>query len=72
MKKLVTLTGIVSAMAMLALLAGCQTMATNSSEIAASKKQNLLTQAGFKFITITTPQAAASGQSARPRQGVGR
>src|SRR5213082_3132314 len=56
MKKLVTLPGIVSAMAILALVAGCQTMATNSSEIAASKKQNLLTQARFKFITITTPK----------------
>ena len=44
MKKLVTLTGIVSAMAMLALLAGCQTMATNSSEIAASKKQQAVSQ----------------------------
>ncbi|PYK81181.1 MAG: hypothetical protein DME37_05840 [Verrucomicrobia bacterium] len=68
MKKLVTLTGIVSAMAMLALVAGCQTMATNSSEIAASKKQNLLTQAGFKFITITTPkQQQAVSQLAQGR-----
>src|SRR5438132_11233584 len=31
-------------------------MATNSSEIAAAKKQNLLTQAGFTSITITTPK----------------
>ena len=68
MKKLVTLTGIVSAMAILALVAGCQTMATNSSEIAASKKQNLLTQAGFKFITITTPkQQQAVSQLAQGR-----
>src|SRR5438105_4191481 len=68
MEKLVTLTGIVSAMAILALVAGCQTMATNSSEIAASKKQNLLTQAGFKFITITTPkQQQAVSQLAQGR-----
>src|SRR5256884_8722610 len=68
MKKLVTLTGIVSAMAILASVAGCQTMATNSSEIAASKKQNLLTQAGFKFITITTPkQQQAVSQLAQGR-----
>jgi hypothetical protein len=31
-------------------------MATNSSEIAASKKENLLAQAGFKVKTVTTPK----------------
>ena len=68
MKKLLTLTSIVSAIAVLALVAGCQTMATNSSEIAASKKQNLLTQAGFKFITVTTPkQQQAVSQLAQGR-----
>src|SRR6266581_3194564 len=56
MKKLLTLTSIVSAMAILALVAGCQTMATNSSEIASSKKENLLAQAGFKIKTVTTPK----------------
>jgi hypothetical protein len=56
MKKLVTLTSLVSGMAVLALVAGCQTTATNSSEIAASKKQNLLAQSGFKVITVTTPK----------------
>ena len=56
MKKLLTLTSIVSAMAILALVAGCQTMATNSSEIASSKKENLLAQAGFKTKTVTTPK----------------
>ena len=55
-------------MAILALVAGCQTMATNSGEIAASKKQNLLTQAGFKFITVTTPkQQQAVSQLAQGR-----
>ena len=43
-------------MAVLALVTGCQTMATNSSEIAASKKENLLAQAGFKVKTATTPK----------------
>ena len=56
MKKLSTLTGIVSAMAVLALITACQTVATNQTEIAASKKQNLLAQSGFKFITVTTPK----------------
>jgi len=56
MKKLLTLTSIVSAMAILALVTGCQTMATNSSEIASSKKENLLAQAGFKTKTVTTPK----------------
>ncbi len=56
MKKLLTLTSIVSAMAVLALVTGCQTVATNSSEIAASKKENLLAQAGFKTKTVTTPK----------------
>ena len=55
-KKLLTLTSIVSAMAVLALVAGCQTVATNNAEIAASKKQNLLAQSGFKVITVTKPK----------------
>ena len=68
MKKLSTLTGIVSAMAVLALITACQTVATNNAEIAASKKQNLLTQAGFKFITVTTPkQQQAVSQLAQGR-----
>src|SRR5437588_12470536 len=56
MKKLLTLTGIVSAMAILALVAGSQTVATNQAELATSKKENLLTQAGFKAKTVTTPK----------------
>jgi hypothetical protein len=68
MKKLSTLTGIVTAMAVLTLIAACQTVATNSSEIAASKKQNLLAQAGFKFMTVTTPkQQQAVSQLAQGR-----
>ena len=56
MKKLLTLTGIVSAMAILALVAGCQTVATNQAELVTSKKENLLAQAGFKAKTVTTPK----------------
>ena len=63
MKKLLTLTGNVSTVAILALIAACQTVATNNAEIAASKKEFLLTQSGFKVITVTTPkqQQAISG-----------
>ncbi len=43
-------------MTILALVAGCQTVATNNAEIAASKKQNLLAQSGFKVITVTKPK----------------
>ena len=56
MKKLLALTGIVSAMAILALVAGCQTAAVNQSEIATSKKEMLLSQAGFKVKMVTTPK----------------
>jgi len=56
MKKLLTLTSIASAMAVLALITACQTVATNNAEIVASQKENLLTQAGFKVITVTTPK----------------
>jgi hypothetical protein len=56
MKKLLSLTGIVSAMAILAFVAGCQTAAVNQSEIATSKKEMLLSQAGFKVKMATTPK----------------
>ena len=63
MKKISNLTSIASTMAALALIAGCQTVATNNAELAASKKEFLLTQSGFKVITVTTPrqQQAISG-----------
>ena len=56
MKKLLTLTSLVSGMAVLALVAGCQTVATNQAELATSKKEVLLAQAGFKTKTVTTPK----------------
>ena len=43
-------------MAVLALVAGCQTVATNQAELATSKKENLLAQAGFKPKAVTTPK----------------
>jgi hypothetical protein len=56
MKKLLTLTSNVSTVAILALITACQTVATNNAELAASKKEFLLAQSGFKVITVTTPK----------------
>ena len=50
------LTSIVSTVAVVALITACQTVATNNAELAASKKEYLLTQSGFKVITVTTPK----------------
>jgi hypothetical protein len=59
MKKLLTLTGIASIGAVLALLAACQTTGTG----AVAQKESLLSQSGFKVITVTTPkqQQAVAG-----------
>src|SRR5712675_3299339 len=56
MKKLLTLASIASTMSVLALITACQTVATNQAELAASKKEFLLAQSGFKVITATTPK----------------
>src|SRR6184192_3174984 len=56
MKKLLTLASIASTMALLALITACQTATTNQAELAASKKEFLLAQSGFKVITVTTPK----------------
>src|SRR2546423_15214404 len=53
MQKLLTLTGISSIGVVLALLAACQT--TGTSDVVA-QKESLLSQSGFKVITVTTPQ----------------
>jgi hypothetical protein len=53
MKKLLTLTGIGSIGVVLALLAACQT--TGTTDVVA-QKEALLTQSGFKVITVTTPK----------------
>ena len=59
MKKLVTLIGIAGVGAVLALLAACQTTGTG----AVAQKESLLSQSGFKVITVTAPkqQQAVSG-----------
>src|SRR6266516_366205 len=54
MKQLMTLTKITGAMLTLALIAGCQTVSTNQAELAASKKEFLLAQSGFKVVTVST------------------
>jgi len=56
MKQLSTLTNLVLATAALMLVAACQTVAVNDAELAASKKEFLLAQSGFKVITVTTPK----------------
>ena len=43
-------------MVALLLMAACQTVATNDAELAASRKEFLLAQSGFKVITVTTPK----------------
>ncbi len=60
MKKLLTLTGIAGIGAVLALLTACQT--TGTGQVVA-QKESLLSQSGFKVITVTTPkqQQAISG-----------
>ena len=56
MKELSTLTKVVGATAALALMVACQTVAINDAELAASRKEFLLVQSGFKQITVTTPK----------------
>ena len=56
MKQLSTLTNVTVATVALVLMAACQTVATNDAELAASKKEFLLAQSGFKVITVTTPK----------------
>ena len=54
MKKLLTLTSIVSIGTVLTLMTACQT--TGSSQSVVAQKEALLAQSGFKVITVTTPQ----------------
>ena len=54
MKKLLTITGIVSIGVVLALISPSGATAASGSEI--SRKEALLAQSGFKVITVTTPQ----------------
>src|SRR5256886_3872412 len=52
MKKLLTLTSIASIGAVLALMAACQTTGTSG----VAQKESLLSQSGFKIITVTAPK----------------
>jgi hypothetical protein len=56
MKKLYIATSLASALAVMALITACQTVATNNAELIASKKEFLLAQSGFKVVTVTTPK----------------
>jgi hypothetical protein len=60
MKKLLTLTGIACIGAVLALLAACGTTGNSQAVV---QKESLLSQSGFKVITVTNPkqQQAVSG-----------
>lgn len=63
MKQPSILVNVVGATAALMLVAACQTVATNDTELVASRKEFLLAQSGFKVITVTTPpqQQAING-----------
>jgi predicted RecB family nuclease len=54
MKKPLPLIVIVGAILTMALVTGCQTTTTNQAAIAASQKEVLLAQSGFKVKTVTT------------------
>ena len=53
---LMRVTNLVGAGMALILIAACQTVATNDAELAASRKEFVLAQSGFKVITVTTPK----------------
>src|SRR4029077_6479251 len=61
MKKLLTLTSIASIGAVLALISACQTTGAAGGEV--SRKEALLSQPGFKVMTVTDPkqQQAVNG-----------
>ena len=61
MKKVLTVTSIVSMGAVLALMTACGTTGTGQSAVA--QKEALLAQSGFKVVTVTTPkqQQAVNG-----------
>jgi hypothetical protein len=54
MKKLFTLTSIVTVGAVLALLTACET--TGTAQSATAKNETLLAQSGFKTVAVTTPK----------------
>ena len=54
--RVTALRNVAAAMAALLLMSACQTVATNDAELAASKKEFLLAQSGFKTVAVTTPK----------------
>src|SRR4029453_7003619 len=54
MKKLLTLTSIASIGTVLALISACQTTGAGGGEV--SRKEALLSQSGFKVVTVTDPK----------------
>ena len=57
MKKILcwTLVNVFTATAIVSLMPGCATVESNNAAIAKSQKEMLLTQAGFRTKTVTTP-----------------
>ena len=56
MKKLLTFTNVLGALAIVWGLAGCATTTANNAAITASQKEMMLSQAGFVPKTVTTPR----------------
>ena len=58
MKKILcwTLVNMFTATALVSLMPGCATVESNNAAIAKSQKEMLLTQAGFRTKTVTTPE----------------
>ncbi len=56
MKKMLNHAVILTLLATASLVAGCQTISENKAEIATSQKEMLLTDAGFRARTVTTPK----------------
>jgi hypothetical protein len=57
MKKLLRITNVIGAVAIVWALVGCETTSTsNSAAIKTSQKETLLTQAGFRAKDVTTPK----------------
>src|SRR5437762_12948668 len=71
MRKRPTLTSIAGIGAVLTLMAACQSVATNDAELAASKKEFLLAQSGFKVITVTTAKQQEAINGFTAVQGLG-
>ena len=70
MKKLLTLTSIASIGAVLILISACQTTGAGGGEV--SRKEALLSQSGFKVVTVTDPKQKQAVEWTCPGQVFGR